>query len=136
MRARISLSQAFWFGAVSEPVTTRNSPLPSVWRAMTSTSAVPMPSKVAWLTKMSRASFATSASHAPVAIPASFAFLIAGARASGSLAATVMAAQPCWVSCSIISTWSAALPSVGPVYLRSTPSSFAASSAPCFEALK
>src|SRR5215213_2193519 len=65
--------------------------------------------KVAWLTNTSLASGATSASQAPVAMPALPAFFMAGARAFGSLAATVMAPHCCWMNCSIICDWSASL---------------------------
>src|SRR5215210_5769553 len=82
-----------------------------------------MASKVAWFTKTSRASLATAASQAPVLMPASPAVVIAGARALGSLAATVMALHCCWIHCSIICDWSAALASVGPSYTSSMSSS-------------
>ena len=135
-RFSIASIQAFVFGAVSEPVTTRNLPFLPVSEAMMSASALPTAANVAWLMNTERASLATSESQALIFTPACSASWSAGASESGSLAATEIASHWSWTHCWMYCTCWTAAASVGPLKSSSTSSSRRVTRAPRSVALK
>ena len=127
---------SFWFAALSAPVMIANSPLPPSSRAASSVSVLPMPSGVAWLTKKSRASGSASASQVSTLMPRSRALRSTVEMPPRFSTATAITSTFRVIQFSTTSFCLAGSRPVGPSQISSTPSSFAASSAPARQLTK
>src|SRR5215216_5429136 len=126
----ITLIHAFWFVALAVAERIAMSPLYPTCLPIDSTWFSPTSCVVTWLTNTLRASAATSESMPTTLMPRCAACLSAGATASGSLPAMMIASGFCWTAALMIEICDDALASVGPVILLEPPSSFSASSTP------
>ena len=124
------LIHSFWFAALRHAVMIANSPLPPMMRAASSISVSPIPCGVAWLTKKSRASGSASASQVTTLMPFARALRSTVEIASWFSTLTAIASTPRVIQASTTSFCLAGSGSVGPSQSSSTPSSFAAASAP------
>src|SRR3954447_21467439 len=117
----MTLIQEFWFGALAVADRIAMSPLPPICSLSIFTSSAPMVCTEAWLMKSVRASLATSESCVTTLMPLAAACFSAGATASGSLPAMMMASGFCWIVDWMIGTCVEAPASVGPLRVKLPP---------------
>ena len=126
----MTLIQAFWLVALAVAERIAISPLLPICLAIDSTWFSPTSCVVTWLTNTLRASGATSESMPTILMPRCAACLSAGATASGSLPAMMIASGFCWTAALMIGICVDAPASVGPEMRFEPPSSLSASSTP------